>query len=664
MRKVESQGNNIRDLSATRDNTSVPPSPKAVTKSHSPVAQGLIQGLSKLSINPPSKRSPRTTSVLLQRDVATTQAVDDTARGSHAVTPDESPATAGRVLNRKYSALLAAGKQSIPASDSCRRSSLDHAIRSATQAEQAAFIVNTIVSYDQLADLPAVIRAMVDGLDKDDNKRIALVVGVNAPGNDQQAMERVIEEVSQLIDKSPFPIALLPNTFDNRKNKNFPYGKMRNDVLHSAETKALTQYFMGKNMHPYISVQDFDNGSRRVGNDNGKHVFHAIDKMLSFELDEETETTLGEQAAEASTPTKKAREQGTNSEHSDVAPSSTQKKGKGGLAFLPLMIAGGYRANREGLIARTKARLEGEDGADKHKLDNHVTTTVLPKIEADMAARHAYSQLDPLLPYAPEPNLFLDATATLGTSPAGRMLKFGEGGSEFTEMAKNVSRFAADELQTLFSARLLSGAAALAARGKPETDPKHAEHTQDVRTQLSIDSQNNRHPFRGVIVLADYAGLNVETDLSRLAAVTFQGKRFPQNHTGLTTVVDRFYHTKPDKYGSEASEARKKFSSSLTKINLAAPKLDARVKLGRKMSEALSVPYDKLFSGMRYGVQEDKHEPFLYQVAIEETRKAFVDKLLSQKPPTARASASKSNVEIPPESSNIGRRGRKNASKQ
>ncbi|WP_338862048.1 hypothetical protein IHE31_10375 [Mycetohabitans rhizoxinica] len=457
---------------------------------------------------------------------------------------------------------------------------MDHAIRSAAQAEQAAFIVNTIVSYDQLADLPAVVRAMVDGLEKNDNKRIALVVGVNAPEKDQQAMERAIEKVSQLVDKYPFSIALLPNTFRNRKNEKFPYGKMRNDVLHSAETKALTQYFMGQNLHPYISVQDFDSSSRRVGNDNGKHVFHTIDKMLSFELEEGIETKPGKQAAEASTPAQKTREQGMNLEHSDVGPSSTQKKGKGGLAFLPLMIAGGYRANREGLIARTRARLDAGNVDERH-LENHVSTKVLPKIEADMAARHAYSQLDPLLPYAPEPNLFLDATAALGTSPTGRTLRFGEGRSEFTEMAKNVSRFAADELQTLFSARLLSGAAALAAGGKMETDPKHAEHTQDVRTKLSIDSQNNRHPFRGVNVLVDYAKLNVETDLSRLAATTFQGKKFPQNHTGLTTVVDRFYNTKPDKHGSKASDAQKGFASILPRINLAAPKLDIKVKIGK-----------------------------------------------------------------------------------
>ncbi|WP_338859781.1 hypothetical protein IHE31_10380 [Mycetohabitans rhizoxinica] len=48
------------------------------------------------------------------------------------------------------------------------------------------------------------------------------------------------------------------------------------------------------------------------------------------------------------------------------------------------------------------------------------------------------------------------------------------------------------------------------------------------------------------------------------------------------------------------------------------------------MSEALSVPYDKPFSGMHYGIQEEKHRSFLYQVAIEETRKTFVDKSLSQ----------------------------------
>ncbi|CBW75168.1 unnamed protein product [Mycetohabitans rhizoxinica HKI 454] len=99
---------------------------------------------------------------------------------------------------------------------------------------------------------------------------------------------------------------------------------------------------------------------------------------------------------------------------------------------------------------------------------------------------------------------------------------------------------------------------------------------------MSIDSQNNRHPFRGVNILVDYAKLNVETDLSRLAATTFQGKKFPQNHTGLTTVVDRFYNTKPDKHGSKASDAQKDFASILPRINLAAPKLDIKVKIGKK----------------------------------------------------------------------------------
>ncbi|WP_338927147.1 hypothetical protein IHE33_14250 (plasmid) [Mycetohabitans endofungorum] len=78
------------------------------------------------------------------------------------------------------------------------------------------------------------------------------------------------------------------------------------------------------------------------------------------------------------------------------------------------------------------------------------------------------------------------------------------------------------------------------------------------------------------------------------------------------------------------------------------------------MSEALSVPYNKPFSGMRYGVQEEKHQSFLYQVAIEETRKAFVDKLLSQR----RSSAPKSNVEILPESSNINRQIQENTFKR
>jgi hypothetical protein len=299
------------------------------------------------------------------------------------------------------------------------------------------------------------------------------------------------------------------------------------------------------------------------------------------------------------------------------------------------MIGGGYRAvNSELLHARTKARLnkQGVEVSDE-KLAKHLEEFT-PEIEKDMAYREQYARLHPLLPYAPEPNLFLDATAALRGSPRGTQLLFGEGGAEFTEMAKNVSRFAADELEHHFTERYEQGRGELRELGILEPDPEYSRLLEDVRTEMSIAAQNNRHPVRDIGVLADYSGLNVETDLSRIAATAYVNPRAAQSHAGLTTVVDRFFNTKGDKSKSGASKARDDFSKSLGKIPELS-KLDPFDKklgpgafgLGGKMSEALSYPFSKgsLFSGMQFGVQSDQKKPFLFQTAIESARRAYFD---------------------------------------
>ena len=136
-------------------------------------------------------------------------------------------------------------------------SSLDLAETSASRGRGTAYIVNAIVSYRELGELEAVINAMIGGLDGD-TSRIAIVIGVNARAEEKEKLMEVIEGSEAVIKNYPFPIALVPLTFKDAK---FPYGRMRNQVLHSWETRSMTEYFTHLGLHPYVSIQDFDTGS-------------------------------------------------------------------------------------------------------------------------------------------------------------------------------------------------------------------------------------------------------------------------------------------------------------------------------------------------------------------------------------------------------------------
>ena len=300
------------------------------------------------------------------------------------------------------------------------------------------------------------------------------------------------------------------------------------------------------------------------------------------------------------------------------------------LTFLPLMIAGGYRVgNMEKLFERTKARLQqsGVEISDD-KLQEHLRLFV-SQIEQDMRHRQQYARLDPLLPYAPEPNLFLDATAVMSGRPSGARLAFGPKGAEFTEMGKNVSRFAADELETLFTERHGE-----IMREMPEDSPERRAKVEELNNELLIMSQTHRHPIREIDVHANFEKLTVETDLSRLAASAYTDPRTAQSHAGLTTAVDRFFQTKEDKKGSEASKAQKEFFKQLQSLR-SIQELDPlnkrwkgkTFKTGKKMSEALSVRYKRggLFSAMTYGVQPELKKLMLRQIAIEQDMRALMD---------------------------------------
>ena len=519
-------------------------------------------------------------------------------------------------------------------------SSLDLAATSREQGRGLAFIVNAILPYSEVGRIPEVIRAMLNGLeDESDAGRVAIVLGINAREEEEEELDRAMARATELIAELPVPVALVRSTFTGK----FPYGRMRNDVLHSTDTRLITEYFLHLHLHPYISIQDFDTGSRRVGSEEGQHVFHAIDELLLQEEDSGSDDLMRPTEAMAVSPEQR-------------------------IAALPLMIGGGYRVgDKERLATETLKRLakpeKGEKGKQKKRRKIRERLKGMePKrlgeelgdfpeaIHRDMRHRDRFARMSPLLPYGPEPNLFLDASAVYAGSPLSRTpLAFGDAGAEYTELAKRMGRFSAEELESFYTDQYRR-------RRAMEEDGGARELLEEIRTSLLIDAQNNRHPIRGKGVHMDFERLAIETDLSRIAEGYLMSgrKEFPQSHIGLKEVTDRLYASKKAKKGASLAGVRDPFSKGLKKKGLRRTVSDEMEEvrrpagrgkstkkksaskrarppvvkgMGKDLSEAISVPFDRegLFSGLHYGMDPAMKKYLLFQVATQQTREQYIE---------------------------------------
>ena len=139
----------------------------------------------------------------------------------------------------------------------------------------AAFVINVIVSRSDVERIPNVVAAMLDGLALP-RDRVAIVVGVNGrsgkPLDDAEARARQLLEEAQA-RHGLAGADVVKSTFTGRT---FPYGTMRNEVLHSDSTREMIQSFREAGHVPYVSIQDFDDGSRRVGDNSGRHIFDVL----------------------------------------------------------------------------------------------------------------------------------------------------------------------------------------------------------------------------------------------------------------------------------------------------------------------------------------------------------------------------------------------------
>ncbi|MGH3877647.1 MAG: hypothetical protein ACRDSK_11500 [Actinophytocola sp.] len=254
---------------------------------------------------------------------------------------------------------------------------------SLSQNRPISFVVNIILPAKDSGDIVAVVDAIMDGAVGMDT-RVAFVFGINARTAQAAELSEAWKAAETAIAGHRLPIAVLKDTFSVSK---FPYGTMRNNVLQSKATADVTKALYGKGSHPYISVQDFDTASREVP--SGVHVFNYFASKLA-----------------------------------GVDPLNPWQR----IPIRPLMVSGGYRLGEGTTLP------EGEGAMTEDELTTHVSE--------DMLTREKLSEVHPLLPYSPEPNLYIDGTLLLA---GGKQLAFGDGGAEFGALSKILnSRYTAE----------------------------------------------------------------------------------------------------------------------------------------------------------------------------------------------------------------------------
>ncbi|RNL73523.1 toxin glutamine deamidase domain-containing protein [Streptomyces sp. I6] len=494
---------------------------------------------------------------------------------------------------------------------------LDYVRDSVEQARPLAFVVNTMTGHGDAHRAAEVIESLLSGLDGYDG-RLAIVIGVNANETQGQALAKAVDSLERQVENLDVPVAVVPSTFTGP----FPYGTMRNAVLHSPENIAAVRSMMGLGLHPYIAVQDFDDGSRTVP--SGLHVFTHFEQLLD--------------------------PPGLRSTDPDEALPPSR----------PLLMTGGYRVpgpeegeQQKRLIEDTKRRYEQKNGTVPEQLTNPVEQRAFLErfrraVADDMRERRFQARIHPLLPYAPEPNLFVDG-ATVLPHPAGGGsdrpdVRFSDKGAELTGLARQLNRYNAWELGRRYDREL----AELDGRSFEVPPSRAAEDTHmtlpvgadEVVERVRADAENHRLPFRGPAYVTDFESGAVVTDLSRIAYefLESEGKKLLQSHADLGTVTNRFFSndnggsTRGAKKGISLATHRSNYAfhnsatywsheprrAEISGIPTGSKELPtkSRGNLGHAkrnvMADAISAPMTGSFAGLKVGVP-DTHKVWAAQ---------------------------------------------------
>ncbi|MEU5159061.1 putative T7SS-secreted protein [Streptomyces sp. NPDC020875] len=281
---------------------------------------------------------------------------------------------------------------------------------------QPAFVVNAIARATDLGD-PARFGAFLDGiahrLDRAAfENRVAVVVGVNgadaAAGDWNQAIRLALSN-----DRFPYPLAVVATTAAPplRSGSLEPGPFPYGTARNQTLESPATRYAVSSMMERgyHPYVSIMDFDAYPHVVPGGQHVFAHFERVL----DE-----------------------------------------NGGY---PLMMGGGYRAPGAG---------EAPAGAGNY------TPELIRRVGADMAARVDAATTHPLIPYVPEPNLFVDGVAVLTDVPAYRgarntrgearnnvqqTLTFGDGGAEYTTLGRRLNQFYGWELDRSLPLPVLQG---------------------------------------------------------------------------------------------------------------------------------------------------------------------------------------------------------------
>ncbi|MGO4754379.1 sugar-binding protein, partial [Streptomyces sp. 2MCAF27] len=376
-----------------------------------------------------------------------------------------------------------------------------------TQPRELGFVVTAIVRFDQLGDG---LQGFLNGLTRQLNGfdgRIGVVIGVN--GSHAQ-LPLIRQAIANALGQTTFghPLALVATPLGPYPAGHFIYGTARNLTLDSQATRHMVRSMMADNLHPYHAIMDFDNYPHLVP--GGQHVFEYWEGALK----------VVEDGHEVANPLR------------------------------PLMMAGGYRApelppvgSADRLIDDTQARLENltlKERKNPRPPLEEMRLEFIRRIEQDMRIRDRLRGLHPQLAYGPEPNLFVDAAATLLTDDLIRV-RFGLGGAEFGELSERLNRLNAWELDQ--SLRIPSGNI-----GQRALD--------ELRTLREMHAANNTLPHRGVPYLTRFREASTETDLSRLMKTWYDEGKLPQDHAGLKNPLDRLFSRDELGAGQNSQAAR------------------------------------------------------------------------------------------------------------
>ncbi|GAA2505583.1 hypothetical protein GCM10010406_47790 [Streptomyces thermolineatus] len=356
---------------------------------------------------------------------------------------------------------------------------LDFVRDSVAQSRPLGFVVNAIVRWDGLAGggLQRFLNTVGTGLN-DFDQRVAVVIGVNGTEAEADAIQAAMRTELEGV-RFAHPVALVHVPYRGPASP-FQYGTVRNAVLESQVGRYLAHSMMDRGLHPYFSVMDFDFHPHVVP--DGRHVFEYFEEALRMPDDAALRaaggmpepplrplmmaggyrapdlTTAGAASdliAEANARIAK-----------DVAAAAASGKGKGkaaadggrataGPSSVPDAAASG---TGKGKGAKGKGR-----GAAGPKAAPAIAPAELPgllqRIEHDMSARTRLAAIHPQLPYVPEPNLFVDAAATMLSREGGEALRFGDGGGEFATLGNRINQLNAWELDRRLPLPAFTGAA-------------------------------------------------------------------------------------------------------------------------------------------------------------------------------------------------------------